>query len=756
MGEREMTSAEFSERSMDEVSQGSAETVAPARPASVDVARAAHVLRTYSERTQRLYDVVCERMTRPQMAWGEELDIFEEPEAADLPLILRRTAALRKLLLEMPIVIEEDDLIVGNTVQDGVIVRTRLPRYGTDEEYEQAASEGAGLYSQLSHKTPYYYDVLGKGLAGIIADVDRKSAEIAADPEDEERGKKLDFYEAMKLEAEAVIALAHRYADLAAEEAALAQTEDRRDELHAIAQVCRRVPQHPASTFHEAVQSFWFVHYALFSTGTHISCGRFDQFLYPTLRRDLETGVIGLEEAQELVDCVWLRFNDRGQILRKNFYRDEPAHNGGAGSDEEAQAQAVQAIVDDGPKSWSAGHRTRFRYATDAADAVNHFGQNILLSGIRPDGADGTNELTYLGLNALEKFAFTSPVVTVRLHKDSPQELVNRTAEVLKTGGGMPYVNNDDVLIPAYVKLGVPLEDARDYANSNCWETMIEGKSDQEMIRGMNFLLFLELALHRGVSSVHGKMGPDTGDPREYSSFAGLMAAWKTQADHQLRLGIDYIGKGIAEGTLEHSNHGKYSFNPLLSSMTLDCIENERDVIRGGARYTIWHVMAEAVANAIDSLAAIKMMVYEEKSVSMDELLTALEHDWDGYENLRTRLVARAPKYANDNEYADELGQEMMSFFVDRAAHHAQRYPSISVPVLGRHILLVCHDRQGSGRDAGRPTRRGGHCGELLAGTRGGYVRPYGGHQLVPEDERGYDGRGRAAGSAHVGEQPGG
>ena len=392
-----------------------------------------------------------------------------------------------------------------------------------------------------------------------------------------------------------------------------------------MAQVCRRVPEHPARTFHEAVQSFWFIHYALFSTGTSLSCGRFDQFLYPRLQADLANGSLSLDQAQELIDCVWIRFNDRGQICRENFFAAEEAEAEAPNGSAQPPAKKAVKVIDQGPQSWNAGHRKRFRYAADAADAINHFGQNILLSGIRPDGVDGTNAVTYLALNALEKFAFTSPVVTVRLHRGSPQALIERTAEVLKTGSGMPYINNDDVLIPAYVDLGVPLADARDYANSNCWETMIEGKSDQELIRGMNFLLFLELALHDGVSSVHGRMGPQTGDPRTFAAFADLMAAWKTQADAQLRAGIDYIGQGIADGTLEHSNHGKYSFNPLLSALTLDCIENEQDVIHGGARYVIWHVMGEAVANAIDAMAAIKQTVYDEGSLGMDDLLDALD-----------------------------------------------------------------------------------------------------------------------------------
>ena len=353
------------------------------------------------------------------------LDIFDEPGVADLPLIVRRAMAFRKVLLEMPITIEEDDLIVGNTVQDGAIVRTFLPKYGTNDEYVRAENEGSSLASRLSHKTPYYYDVLGKGLSGIITDLDDKSEEIAARPPSAERDEKLAFFQAMKLEAQAVIALAHRYADLAASLANDAESAQRRQELQKIAQVCRRVPEFPATTFQEAAQCFWLVHYALFSTNTHLSCGRFDQFLYPMLRTELDAGAITLEEAQEIIDCVWLRFNDRGQIIRENFYEEEAEEQGGPASNGQTPAKKVRIVAREEPHAWTAGHRKRFAYTTDAADAINHFGQNILLSGIRPDGSDGTNELTYISLNSLEKFAFTSPVVTVRLHKESPPELVD-------------------------------------------------------------------------------------------------------------------------------------------------------------------------------------------------------------------------------------------------------------------------------------------------------------------------------------------
>ncbi len=462
--------------------------------------------------------------------------------------------------------------------------------------------------------------------------------------------------QAMEIECQAVIDLAHRYADLADRMAAEAGPE-RAEELRQIAAICRRVPEHPAQTFREALQSVWMVHYAFFSTNTSLSLGRFDQYCGPFLENDLAEGNLTLESAQELVDCLWIKFNDRAQILRENFAGRYQDHK------------------------WQAGYRWRTITGQDAADAINHFGQNLLLSGIRPDGKDGTNALTWLMLNSMERFEYTSPVVTVRLHRGSPPALLRRVAEVLKKGGGMPYIDNDDAIIPAYQKLGVPVEDARDYSNSNCWETMIAGKSDQELIRGFNFLLILEWVLNRGVTRCRdAQEGIDSGDPRGFASFEEVMAAWKRQLDVYLGKSIDYIGSRYTTCDLQHSNHGRYAYNPMLSALTQDCIAKEQDIIRGGARYAIWHCMAEAVANCIDAMAAIKQMVFDEKSVTMDTLLDALAKNWQGYENLRQQLIACAPKYANDQAYADEIGRELLGYFYERTRHHAQRYPSIIFP----------------------------------------------------------------------------
>jgi choline trimethylamine-lyase len=606
-------------------------------------------------RVARLKASLAESMLRKQETW-KPASLADDPATARLPLLIRRAAATARVLHEMPLEIAEDEWLVGKTARDGIIVRTSLPEFALEVEKEKARAEGFDISGGLSHKTPDYPTLLSKGLGGILIDIAEKKIEIARRPDSAEKTEKLLLMEAMEIECRAVIDLAQRYAELA-ERMAEAAAAERAGELRQIAAICRRVPEYPAQTFQEALQSVWMVHFAFFSSHTNLSLGRFDQYCGLFLENDLAAGNLTLESAQELVDCLWIKFNDRAQILRENFAAGHRDH------------------------LWQAGCRWRTILGQDAADAINHFGQNLLLSGIRPDGEDGTNALTWVMLNSMERFEYTSPVVTIRLHRGSPPELLRRTAEVLKKGGGMPYIDNDDAIIPAYMKLGVPLEDARDYSNSNCWETMIAGKSDQELIRGFNFLLILEWVLNRGVTRCRGEQeGIDSGDPRGFAAFDEVMAAWKRQMDVYLEKSIDYIGSRYTTCDLQHSNHGRYAYNPLLSALTQDCIAKEQDIIRGGARYAIWHCMAEAVANCIDALAAIKKLVFDEKIVSMDTLLDALASNWQGSENLRQQVIACAPKYANDQAYADEIGQELLGYFVERTRHHARRYPAILFP----------------------------------------------------------------------------
>jgi formate C-acetyltransferase len=621
-------------------------------------------------------------MTRKQKTWGRGITILEEEGVADLPLVVRRAKAFEKTLREMPIDIEADDLIVGNTVRDGVIYRPRLVHYNTQDEIARGAAEGKAVHSGIAHKTPHYQDLMSKGVHGIMAEIDAKMTEVAQrDSSAEQRGA-LALFQAMRIECEAVIELAARYARLAEHKAKTAQTEERQAELLQIAGVCRHVPAEPPQTLHEAIQSFWFVDHAFACTGSALSCGRIDQYLYPAYARERAAGALTLRDAQELVDCLWLRFCDRTQVNRETFVFQEQTPRDPT---EPGDPDTPRMIREDTTSPWIAGHRKRVILGQDQADAINHWGENVLLSGIRADGTDGTNDLTYLCLNAMDKFALTDPVVTLRLHSGSPPALLQRAAESLKAGGGFPFLDNDDAIIAGYVEAGVPVEDAREYANSNCWETLIAGRSDQELVRGMNLLLVLELALNRGISRVYGRMGPDTGDPTHFGRFEDLMRAWETQLDSMLKAGIDFIGQAIENDTLEHSSHGEFCYNPLLSALMSDCIARERDVLKGGARYTIWHVMAEGFGNAVDSLAAIKTLVYDEHKTTLEELLSTLEANWEGYANLRQTVLNRTPKYANDDDEADEIGRRMLRTFIDRTRTHGKRWSprTLFIPSVG-------------------------------------------------------------------------
>ena len=302
---------------------------------TVDAATESNVhdprLRAPSTRVERLHRLLTKRMTQKQKSWGRGLTLLDKEDVSELPLAIRRALAFEKTLLEMPIDIEPDDLIVGNTVRDGVIYRTRLVEYNTEAEIARARAEGKLVHSGTSHKTTNYDDLMSKGLHGIVAEIDAKLAEVAQRAPSAEQQETLALFRAMKIECQAVIGLAARYARLAQEKAAASETEERQAELLQIAGVCRRVPAEPARTLHEAIQSFWFVNHAFSCTGSALSCGRIDQYLYPAYERDRAAGTLTLGWAQELIDCLWLRFCDRTQVKRENYVIQEAVGEPAAG-----------------------------------------------------------------------------------------------------------------------------------------------------------------------------------------------------------------------------------------------------------------------------------------------------------------------------------------------------------------------------------------------------------------------------------------
>ena len=685
-------------------------------------ARQSLALREKSPRVQALYDRLTARMGARQKAWGGDLSVLT-PETESFSPVKRRVLAFERVMHAMPIGIEEGDLIAGVSLDGGQVVRCILPVYLTKSE--------KGLFSEsLVHKTPDYATLLEKGFSGIADNIKQKQKELESPNQSDKRDAlvssdrldrldvqvssdrpdkqdALELLDAMLREGAAVVALANRFADLAE---SMAKDEARRvapslggdntaanatinaagigiapdaprkrfaDELLEIAEVCRRVPEYPARTLREAIQSFWFVYYAFYQTQTYISNGMLDRLFEPYFERDYINGTITVAQAQELIDCLFLRMNDRAQIDPDQFNYDDdvdgnPFRNG---------SDFQRGFIRRGDDSVSYRHnRKRMTVASDKSDAINHWGQNVLIGGLGQGRKDMTSPMTYMALNAFDKLKFTSPVMTVRMHKGSPDEYVRRAAESIKTGGGMPYVNNDDIIISAYERLGVPYEDACEYANSNCWETLLQGASNQEMIRGINHLLMVELVLNRGKTFIYGgQAGVDSGDPESFENFNDFKGAWLKQLDYMLEMTIKEAGETI----LNEGTHGKLTKHPLLSSLMKDCIQNAADLCHGGARYTIWHVLSEAVSNAADAMTAIKRLVFDEKLCTMAEIIDAVKSDFGGTEGeaLRLNALRRYPKFGNNIDEVDELAAWQIKNFNELVEKYSAEFrPKIIFP----------------------------------------------------------------------------
>ena len=410
----------------------------------------------------------------------------------------------------------------------------------------------------------------------------------------------------------------------------------------------RQVPGGPAKTFWQALQSVWLLHMVFHASMNPNAMGRLDQYVWPYLAEDLEAGVLDLVGAAELVDCFCLKFNERAQAT-------------------EAQRPEARRSSDNEPR-----RRTRNTTSSemgthrDQLDATNHWLQNIVVGGIRPDGTDGTNPLTALLLDSYHRNEMTNPLVTVRVHRGSPDALIQRACEILKAGGGMPAVFNDEVIVPDLEGIGIPTFDARDYTNDGCWEVIIPGRTDFRFQR-LSLMLCLEWALNRGRSRMDDHpSGIDTGDPRQFPSYDAVWQAFLAQVDV-------LVGRLVARVAETINDRHSIAPVPLLSALVEGAIASRRDMTAGGAKFRTFGMLAESAAHTIDSLVAIKTVVFEDQTITMSELCDALDADFRGYESLRAQLLA-APKYGNDDERADTVGRAMVTAFTEIVAKHAEAH----------------------------------------------------------------------------------
>ena len=578
---------------------------------------------TKSARITRLVDHLYEKM--PVIESARAKLITESYQATEgEPMITRRAEAFAHILRHIPIIIRDEELIVGSSTiaprgcqtypefsyqwledeLDTVETRSADPFYIAEETKQElrevhkywkgnTTSElatsymapeaikaiehniftpGNYFYNGVGHVTVKYEEVLAIGYEGIMA---KAQAELdRCQVGDGDYARRSHFLNAVILSCQAVMEYAQRYAALAEKMAAECSDPVRRNELEVIALNCSRVPAKGAGSFYEACQSFWFVQQLiqLESSGHSISPGRFDQYMYPYYKKDLENGNITREFAQELMDCIWVKLNDL------NKCRDAASAEGFAG--------------------------------------YSLF-QNLIAGGQNKDGEDVTNDLSIMCIQASMHVHLPQPSLSVRVWNGSPHEFLIKAAELTRTGIGLPAYYNDEVIIPALQNRGLSLEDAREYNIIGCVEPQKAGKTDGwHDAAFFNMCRPLELVFSNGMDKGE-QVGIATGDVTEMTTFEEFYDAYKKQMDYFISLLVN------ADNAIDVA-HAERCPLPFLSCMVDDCIKRGISVQEGGAVYNFTGPQGFGIANMADSLYAVRQLVYRDKKVSMEEYKEAL------------------------------------------------------------------------------------------------------------------------------------
>ena len=587
------------------------------------------------------------------------------------PIVIRRAKMLERILGDQPVHIQEGELIVGmKTLKprgspvfpeincawverdlDTLSKRSNTPFYVSEETKKvlreevfpywrnrqindrlvesvpdqiwQADLRGV-IYNYftsrtIGHITVGYSKVLNKGMNGIKVDI--QEALLKLHFEDPNYIHKKQFLEAVSLACDAVVMFAGRYAKEARHLASAEEDTQRRAELERIAQVCGRVPANPARTFQEALQSFWFTQLVLnLETDGHaISPGRFDQYMYPFYRYSIDSGEITEEEAQELLDLLWVKLDE------------------------------ITIAKDSGE--------------SDTSSSYPEF-QNLNIGGLTPEGLDATNELSYMCLTALEHVKLPQPQLSAQISSKTPHKFLLRCCEVLKMGTGLPAMFNSDTIVLGMVSRGKKLKDARSGSVNGCVSPNCDGKDRMASSGYFNLVKCLELALNNGTDRLAGEqLGPKTGNPCQFSTFDEVINAFQQQVAYFVELKVNY-------DDIMRNIYATYCPVPFTSAAIDDCIEKGLDWHKGGARYNQAVISGVGLGTVTDALSAIKKHIFDEKSFTMADLKKAIDEDFKGHEVLRHVLVNKTPHYGNDDDNADSLAILTQRIFCDEVEKH--------------------------------------------------------------------------------------
>ena len=610
------------------------------------------------------------------------------------PPVMKRALMLKNILEKMSIYIEDETLIVGNQAasnKDAPIFPEYTLEFVIDELDKFEKRDGDVFYiteetkAALRSIAPFWENnnlrakgeallpeevnvFMETGFFGMEGKLNSGDAHLAVDYEQllkiglvgyEKRVRQLKaeldlcvpenidkyvFYKAVLIVIEAVKTYADRFSLLAQEMAENAQSH-RKDELLEISNICSKVPYEPASSFKEAIQSVWFIQLILQieSNGHSLSYGRFDQYMYPYLKADLEKGVITDEEAVELLTNLWIK------TLTINKVRSQAHTFSSAGSP---------------------------------------MYQNVTIGGQTPDKKDAVNKLSFLVLKSVAQTRLPQPNLTVRYYNGLNKEFLDECIEVMKLGTGMPAFNNDEIIIPSFIDLGVKEEDAYNYSAIGCVETAVPGKWGYRCT-GMsyqNFPRILLAVMNDGVDVTSGKRFVEGyGYFRDMKSFEELQDAWDKSIREITRLSV------IVENAVDLASERDVP-DILCSTLTQDCIGRGKTIKEGGAVYDFISGLQIGIANMADSLAAIKKLVFEEKKITPQQLWDALQDDFMSEENqkIQSMLINEAPKYGNDDDYVDQLVVEAYDSYINEIKEDLLE--GFAMQVLPQFLLMLDKD----------------------------------------------------------------
>lgn len=666
----------------------------------------------YYDRVQFMKDRVVH--TTPEMDL-ENAKILTESfrETAGEPLCIRKAKAFRKQCEEKTVIIWEKELIVGcsgSKMRGGILCadtcwsildeeidtiseRKYDPFYLRPEDREMFENEikpyweGRSTYEAWLKQIPEdcrdlrdtgqvyinrkavrgwgettagYTQVINEGIESICENIRERKARLDLTvPGDIEKD---DYLNALLISAEGICALAERYAVQAENLASVEMDQVRKQELITIAEICRRVPKYPARNFREALQSLYLYQISIFmeQNAASYNPGRMDQYLYPFYKADMEAGTLTEDQAQELLSCLWVKFS-------------EPC---------------------------------LFQDAVTAEFAAGYpMFQNVCVGGVTTAGMDAVNPLSYLILQATMDVQLYQPSLSVRYSlSKNPNKFLRKIVELIRLGTGFPAFHNDDIGIRMLMNKGIPLREALDWNPCGCVETNLEGRlRHYTALADINLGGMIEFVMTNGINRKTGRLvSAKTGEPTSFATYEAFKEAVKDQ--------LRYAVRAVVKGSHVIDNVCMDRIVPALSLTFKDCIENCSDYAWGGAKYNTGNgIILIGVGDLINSMSAIKQLVYDNKTVTMERMVEALNSDFVGYEDIK-EMCNNAPKYGNDNEETNNITSEMFTFIADEIENYKSKFGTMTpgiLPVSGNTPFGLEVGALPSGRNAWKPLADG-------------------------------------------------